>query len=390
MGELCSEKIEELISRGFEGSYWDYKREWYGTDEKGKSDMLHDIICMANNPTNFDGYIIIGVGDNGEVVGIEEGAHRRNTQMIVDFLGKKPFAGSVRPSAYVDTVMIRNHSVDIIVVENTSNTPFYLTADEGKLHANYIYTREFDTNTPKDRSADPHRVEQLWRKRFRIDVPPLEKMKQYLQDTDGWKQSPVDGFDIQYYEKAPEYTMTAEWDESRTGCEIFLLETAVGIPDKMEHINFRYTEIVLKYHQTVLYEDLIVGIDNNHMQVIVPERAYFRDSDVSYVMFYLVKDSLPYLINLHYCESGLSDYYFYDKYFREIIVFENEEELDAFKAYMNNRMGGFKEQIEKANEEVNACITDITEEAIEQFKGALLIKRYYREWLKEQGNGDVV
>ena len=32
--------------------------------------MLHDIICMANNLTNHDAYIIIGISDSGELIGV--------------------------------------------------------------------------------------------------------------------------------------------------------------------------------------------------------------------------------------------------------------------------------------------------------------------------------
>lgn len=42
-----------------EGDHWDSKREWYGN----KTDLLHDIICMANNLSSQDGLIIIGVDE---------------------------------------------------------------------------------------------------------------------------------------------------------------------------------------------------------------------------------------------------------------------------------------------------------------------------------------
>lgn len=44
--------IEKLISLKQEGSYWDFKREWYSQDKK--ADLLHDIICMANNLSSLD------------------------------------------------------------------------------------------------------------------------------------------------------------------------------------------------------------------------------------------------------------------------------------------------------------------------------------------------
>ena len=40
-------EILELVLLKKEGSYWDFKREWYSPDKK--ADLLHDIICMANN-----------------------------------------------------------------------------------------------------------------------------------------------------------------------------------------------------------------------------------------------------------------------------------------------------------------------------------------------------
>ena len=58
--ELIDE-IEELIMMHQEGSYWDFKREWY--DDSKDGDLLIDIICMANNLVDRDAYIIIGVNE---------------------------------------------------------------------------------------------------------------------------------------------------------------------------------------------------------------------------------------------------------------------------------------------------------------------------------------
>ena len=56
--------IKKLISLKQEGNYWDFKREWYSRDKK--ADLLHDIICMANNLVNRDAYIIIGVDEEND------------------------------------------------------------------------------------------------------------------------------------------------------------------------------------------------------------------------------------------------------------------------------------------------------------------------------------
>ncbi len=42
--EIC-----QLIAMKQEGSYWDFKKEWYNK----KSDLLHDIICLSNNLVNI-------------------------------------------------------------------------------------------------------------------------------------------------------------------------------------------------------------------------------------------------------------------------------------------------------------------------------------------------
>ena len=39
-------EIAELIGRRREGEYWDFKQQWYLYN----TDLLHDIICMANSP----------------------------------------------------------------------------------------------------------------------------------------------------------------------------------------------------------------------------------------------------------------------------------------------------------------------------------------------------
>ncbi|EEF94553.1 hypothetical protein CATMIT_00829, partial [Catenibacterium mitsuokai DSM 15897] len=58
------ETIVNLRKLKQEGGYWDFKREWYDNDHR--QDMLHDIICMANNIENRDAYIIIGIDEKND------------------------------------------------------------------------------------------------------------------------------------------------------------------------------------------------------------------------------------------------------------------------------------------------------------------------------------
>ena len=167
-----------------EGEYWDFKRQWYSK----KEDMLHDIICMANNLTINDGYIIIGVDEENDylICDVANDSNRRKTQDIVTFLRDKNFAGDIRPTVYIETLSVKDKLIDVIVVQNDRNTPYYLTKPHGKLFANNIYSRLKDTNTPKDSSADINVVEKLWKKRFGLDASALERVKIYLQNSQDW------------------------------------------------------------------------------------------------------------------------------------------------------------------------------------------------------------
>lgn len=67
MHSTFEDKIFELINLKQEGEYWDFKRQWH----ENKTDLLHDIICMANNLSDNDGYIIIGIDEeNGNPLGV--------------------------------------------------------------------------------------------------------------------------------------------------------------------------------------------------------------------------------------------------------------------------------------------------------------------------------
>ena len=121
-------EIMTLIKLKKEGEYWDFKKEWYGNDTKQKANMLHDIICMANNLQFRDAYIIIGVDEENdfEVVDVSSNEHRRNTQNLVDFLREVPFDGNHRPNVYVEPIWIKEAHIDVIVIEKSYNTPYFL------------------------------------------------------------------------------------------------------------------------------------------------------------------------------------------------------------------------------------------------------------------------
>ncbi|WP_347104454.1 ATP-binding protein [Streptococcus anginosus] len=169
-------EIINLIELHQEGEYWDFKRQWY--DSSKVVDLLHDIICMANNLANHDAYIIIGVDDEDfSLYDVAADHNRRNTQKIVDFLKDKKFAGDIRPIVTVKQAFIKSFTLDVIIIHNSRQTPFYLKENFKNLKASHIYTRIQDSNTPKDKSADIDKVEYLWKKDWVFFKHQLKNLK---------------------------------------------------------------------------------------------------------------------------------------------------------------------------------------------------------------------
>lgn len=211
-------EINELILLKQEGEYWDFKKEWYTK----KPDLLHDIICMANNPTYHDGFIVIGVDEENDfsICDIADDLNRRRTQDIVSFLRDKKFAGNVRPTVYVKSLIMPKGTIDVLIIQNDRSTPYYLTEAYQGVYANNIYARIIDTNTPKTSSADVNIVEKLWKKRFGLDATTLERAKLFLGKSCDWIDS--DG-GKKFYKYAPEFTIEdISAEDNRNGYEFYL------------------------------------------------------------------------------------------------------------------------------------------------------------------------
>ena len=84
--ENLTKEVLDLIESKREGSYWDFKREWYKKEKI--DDLLLDIICMSNNLVDRDCYIIIGVDEESdcEIKNVSGDKNRKNTQNLTDFL----------------------------------------------------------------------------------------------------------------------------------------------------------------------------------------------------------------------------------------------------------------------------------------------------------------
>lgn len=188
MDSNLKSKITKLIETDKEDFYWDFKQEHH----TNKASLVHDIICMANNVRNMDSYLIFGVeNEKHKIIGVENDQNRRNQQYIIDILGKLNFAGGVRPQIEMQTLYFGEHEIDVLIIKNSFHVPFYLEKKycDGKkcVYPYHIYSRVGDTNTPIDSNADIDIIENLWKKRFRINEKPINQIQHLLKNTNEWK-----------------------------------------------------------------------------------------------------------------------------------------------------------------------------------------------------------
>lgn len=343
MNKNFEDKIFELISLKQEGEFWDFKRQWH----ENNADLLHDIICMANNPTDNDGYIIIGIDEKDDfaVHCVTSKPNRKNTQNLVDFLKDKAFVGDRRPTVYVQSIEWAEQFIDVIVIQNNMYTPYYLTKDyrdkDKLLKANHIYTRVMDSNTAKDCNADLDKVEYLWKKRFGINKPALERMQVYLEDKENWKQNE---HGIKYYKYAPEFTIQSEYDRSRTGYEIYMLGQCDSTP--------YWEDIRLYYHSTLLTTASAVALDGGRCFTTAPKHGFVQIENKDLFYYYFIENSLEYVLHeffIHDNNGELSeDVWSRKKFFEVVLLFNSEDERVQFDEYVLNHCEKFEPYKEDA------------------------------------------
>lgn len=208
------------------------------------------------------------------------------------------------------------------------DTPFYLKETyKNQLHANHIFVRLQDSNTPKNQSADINHVEYLWKKRFGLLSSPMERIHLYLQHPEDWENSPSVE-DEKYYKYAPEYTIenTYEPDDHRNGYEYYLFAQTDSRP--------HWCDIKITYHQTVLEEIGGVILDGGRYFTALPCTDGVSISrpcnwDISYK--YMVKGSINYLVHeFYYEDDGDEARHAHDEFENCILIFESKEEHEKF------------------------------------------------------------
>ena len=138
--------LESLLHRE-EGPDLDFKQNQYryfnvsSSDEKAnrKSELVKDILAIANASRESTGYILIGVeevrGGRSNIIGIQEQLNDADLHTLINSKTQRPVEFSYAPYTY------RGLYIGVIAIP-AQDRFLYLTHDYGKLHANVVYIRD--------------------------------------------------------------------------------------------------------------------------------------------------------------------------------------------------------------------------------------------------------
>ena len=357
--DQLDEIVRELFYLGVEGEYWDFKEKPYffegqSKEEKNKkkNDLLHDIICMANNLSNRDAYIIMGIQDKPvKITGVKQFSKKWTQENYQDFLQNLTWAGDMIPTVEFRT--INNGDLDVLIIKKSNRVPFYITKKYSKVRENRIYVRKGSKNTAIDSQAEISDIEKLFEYRFGLTPFPKERVINYITDHDHWIEM-KGNYETRswYYERFPEYTMELVDDPQNDE-----LKAPVYA---LIQFNARTTWQILrlKYHQTILLEFSSHYIDEYRGISVQPKYNFLKLSDrmndikfPSMYYYYLsnsVEIKLMYLLKELMQHDGEA----WRRHLSLIPVFDDDEERNIIEKYVEENKAEILVEIKKESEKV--------------------------------------
>lgn len=325
------EKIEQLITLKKEGDYWDFKLKHHDN----AADLVLDIICLANTVRHKgERFLIFGVDPvSYEPKGLEGTTPIRTQADIITTLRNAGFANQSFPDITLECVCVLDHDLHVVVISDKHQKPYYLGKDYPKngalVRAGVVYSRTADTNTPKDSTATPDDIEQMWRERFGLTLPIVDRFKIYLKDYKNWKSED----DISYYTLMPEFSV--RYEDSERSLDYTQEWTRGEIGSHYDSGNNAHY-VCACYHQTVIAKIHLVSFDGSKKHIVAPDWSPYGAGRI----YYYLQDSLDYAYQMHLASMNEEDHSkqicyttgnCYNTF--SIPVFRDKDDLASFIAY---------------------------------------------------------
>jgi hypothetical protein len=375
--------IKKIIDKNKEGEYWDFKQEWHKNNER----LLHDILCFANTVHNKNCYLIIGVSDTGEVIGVTEDKRMKQAN-VLDLLANTDFAGDNTPEIKVDTIKIKDKKLDILTIINSYNLPYYLKRKSKKykkIKEGYIYTRVGDKNTSINQNATIQQIEMLWKKKFGLTLPPLKEIIKRLNNKSEWTLNKNTYYNIY----KPEFKLIEEYDDNEYGnskAEFYVYTQC--------NSRFYYKKMSILCNKTVLKEFQLVILDSGRYKTPIPNWGVVGHDKFNvktkYTYKYFLKNDIAYKLQQFLFNNHKMEEINAKKRFDEVILYyENKKEKLGFESYIENNQKLVEKYLKETNEvyfSIDASNDRI--KRIEKFKlsTGLALKKLLRKYRNNINN----
>lgn len=298
----------------------DFKAEWHND----KGELVKDLLSFANTYHHNNCYIVIGVEDKTKrILGIDKkDSNRRNTQNITDLIGGLSLAQNSCFSAEVNQLSIDNKLLDVIIIEDSNQTPFFLSKrgnNGSAVHPGLIYCRRKDTNTSKEKVATDKEIENLYKKRLHLDQDIFTQFKYLLmKDYALWnKCETIEDVTVIFHQLRPDFYIKIYPEETNNRSEF----TAFSIQEIRPEIG--YYKLQLCYHNIAIKVFTLLALDEGRKWIVWPK------FDPNHCYYYEYTDSIEYFITLllnH--KSGECPY-------NSVVLYTDQSEKDTVDHRLN-------------------------------------------------------
>ncbi len=330
-----TEVIQSFRSFHREGGYWDFKKEWHDN----KAELLLDIICMANNIEYKDGYIIIGIHDyTMDAVGVENDKNRKNLNQLSQFVAGKHFAVYI-PEVDLQTIELEGHEIDVIIVNNTNHTPYYLEKSfcdgDKTVHHGNVYVRLNDRKAGVDATAPYSCIEHLWKKRFGINFSVMERLSVLLDDREKWKYD-WGNKSYAFHEDYPEFRLqlSGEMQEGWWPAAAFYANPGM-----------HFSKLDIMYHNTVIYETEMWVFDEYRKYVPKAANSTVKGKSEFWYQYYNLSTIEGKLLTIF--TDGTNCIASRYPNYNQILVFNDDLEKDEFDDYLSQHFDDFSDDVIK-------------------------------------------
>ncbi|MCZ3622448.1 ATP-binding protein [Lactobacillus mulieris] len=295
---INTQELKKILAQApKETDHWDFKQKWYSKENGGNGELVLDILNFANTVHNDDCYIILGVSDDGKIVGVETDPNRKNTQKLQDLISKVDFAQNSYPKTNIETFEIDGHSLDVITIYNSKEVPYFLRKNKkrknkAEIIAGKIYSRVGDSNTPNDGSISDKQLENLFNKRFGLDEDINTKYKCILKEVNNWNYILDQSVFCKKYIYKPDPIYTIEISNYSEYHNLFFEPFII---DDVK-TTIRWKLIKLYFNNTVVANYPCIELEKS--QAIIIEPDYYEIKLDNYLNYYgFLKNDIRLLLN---------------------------------------------------------------------------------------------